>query len=142
AVKEAGVVSPLAMAGMGKTAIRQAARATGMERWDQKARPCLLTRFAYGLPPDEKTLERLALAEDALEKELGPADFRLRLLPRPLLQIAAGETPDRAVLLEILEREGFSGAEIETVQNPGGYFDREIAPTRAPSGHCEKRNID
>ena len=66
ALQEAGVVSPLAESGMDKAAIRAAARATGLDDPDQRARPCLLTRLAYGLAPDADVLARLAAAEEAL----------------------------------------------------------------------------
>ena len=66
ALREAGVVSPLAESGMDKAAIRAAARATGLDDPDQRARPCLLTRLAYGLEPDADVLARLAAAEEAL----------------------------------------------------------------------------
>ncbi|MFT4300607.1 MAG: PP-loop family protein [Desulfovibrio sp.] len=66
ALKEAGVVSPLAQAGMSKATIRNAARATGLDDPGQRARPCLLTRLAYGLEPQKETLARLAAAEEEL----------------------------------------------------------------------------
>ncbi|SCM73121.1 conserved hypothetical protein [uncultured Desulfovibrio sp.] len=66
ALQEAGVVSPLAESGMDKAAIRAAARATGLDDPDQRARPCLLTRLAYGLEPDADVLAGLAAAEEAL----------------------------------------------------------------------------
>ena len=59
-------MSPLAESGMDKAAIRAAARATGLDDPDQRARPCLLTRLAYGLAPDADVLARLAAAEEAL----------------------------------------------------------------------------
>jgi uncharacterized protein len=66
ALQEADVMSPLAESGMDKAAIRAAARATGLDDPDQRARPCLLTRLAYGLKPDADVLARLAAAEEAL----------------------------------------------------------------------------
>lgn len=73
ALQEAGVVSPLAESGMDKAAIRAAARATGLDDPDQRARPCLLTRLAYGLEPDADVLARLAAAEEALAGLAGPS---------------------------------------------------------------------
>lgn len=66
ALQEADVMSPLAESGMDKAAIRAAARATGLDDPEQRARPCLLTRLAYGLAPDADVLARLAAAEEAL----------------------------------------------------------------------------
>jgi uncharacterized protein len=66
ALKEGGVRSPLAEAGLAKDHIRLLARQTGLDQPDQRARPCLLTRLAYGLTPTEDLLRRLAAAETAL----------------------------------------------------------------------------
>ena len=72
ALKEAGVVSPLAQAGMSKAVIRAVARATGLDDPEQRARPCLLTRLAYGLEPQKEALVRLAAAEEDLAALLLP----------------------------------------------------------------------
>lgn len=143
ALRELGIRSPLAEAGLSKADIRQLAARTGMDRPDQAARPCLLTRLAYGMQPDAATLARLAEAEEALEN-LGLWDFRLRLAPNapPRLQIGpahvvaenmvAGTTdaadmarpPSPADLLRILARHGFGDAAIEVGGPVSGYFDR------------------
>lgn len=92
ALQEGNVFSPLAESGFGKQAIRREGAVTGLENPEQVARPCLLTRFAYGATPEEQTLYRLAEAESALAALKGPdgrsllGDFRVRLTPAPLLQ--------------------------------------------------------
>ena len=102
ALKEAGVLSPLAEAGFGKEALRAEGAATGLEDPQQTARPCLLTRFAYGVQPTETALRRLAGAEEALARLKAPdgrpllGDFRVRLTPEPLVQaqhLPAGSLP-------------------------------------------------
>lgn len=143
ALRELGIRSPLAEAGLSKADIREWAARTGMDRPDQAARPCLLTRLAYGMQPDAATLARLAEAEEELEN-LGLWDFRLRLAPNapPRLQIgpahaaaenvAAGTTdtggmaqrPSSADLLRILARHGFGDAAIDAGGPVSGYFDR------------------
>lgn len=50
-----------------------------MPRPDQAARPCLLTRFPYGVMPDEATLKLTAAAEDWLEAQPECAHLRFRL---------------------------------------------------------------
>ncbi|WP_291438632.1 PP-loop family protein [Desulfovibrio sp.] len=140
ALKEAGVVSPLAEAGMSKGAIRAAARATGLDDPDQCARPCLLTRLAYGLAPQKDVLHRIAAAERCLAAlrdngDVGSAasglvagcalgDFRLRLVPQPVLQVQflpeALESPVR----RILEAHGFMNCELLVGQGVSGFFDR------------------
>jgi uncharacterized protein len=73
------------MAGLSKEDIFRLAALTGMEKPDQKPRPCLLTRLPYGVKPDASTLRALAAGEQvvrlALEVAgLPEADFRLRLV--------------------------------------------------------------
>ncbi len=86
AVQELGVRSPLAIAGLSKADIYRLAALAGMERPEQKPRPCLLTRLPYGMKPDAELLRALASGEKAVRLALKPegqfeADFRLRLVP-------------------------------------------------------------
>ena len=128
ALREGGVISPLAEAGLGKDAIRQLAASTGLARPGQRARPCLMTRFAYDLRPDAASMRRVAEAEAELEQLAGPpdgglGDFRLRLLPEPGLQ-AERLTPDLADRARsILARHGFAASRLER-RKPGGFFDQ------------------
>lgn len=90
ALSELGVHSPLAEAGLRKEDIRLLAAATGLDNPQQRARPCLLTRFAYGLALTPEALTALQAAEYSLEAVLSRAarnrllpvvpDFRLRLV--------------------------------------------------------------
>lgn len=135
ALAEARVRSPLAEAGLGKAAIRSLAASTGLDRPEQRARPCLLTRLAYGLSPHAALLERLARAEAALARlaasEGGPSalgDFRLRLRPAPLLQATRLPEALRPRLEEILAAHGFTPCEICRTDGVSGFFD---APQRA-----------
>ena len=84
ALTELGIQSPLAEAGIGKPDIRRIARTMGMAHPDQAARPCLLTRFPYGMMPDAGTLSLIAEVEDWLEAqpEARGLKFRLRF-PNP-----------------------------------------------------------
>ena len=120
---------------MSKAAVREAARATGLDRPEQRARPCLLTRLAYGMRPDAPTLARLAAAEENLAQLGGvPAqpgnglagalgDFRLRLTPEPVLQ--AESMPENLVpqVREILQRHGFWPCKVELGGNISGFYD-------------------
>lgn len=129
ALRELDIRSPLAEAGLTKNEIRTLALRTGMERPDQAARPCLLTRLAYGMRPDAAALARLAAAEGELE-DLGLRDFRVRLAPDapPRLQIgpahATANPPRCDELLRILARHGFHQAAIDAGNPVSGYFDR------------------
>lgn len=87
ALKELKIVSPLADAGFEKHEIRETARQLSLERPDQPARPCLLTRFAYDMRLTETELAIIGTLEEeaALKlRELFPnatesPDFRIRV---------------------------------------------------------------
>lgn len=121
ALQEAGVVSPLAESGMDKAAIRAAARATGLDDPDQRARPCLLTRLAYGLEPDADVLARLAAVEEALA---GLADPR------------ASEKASSAAATDVVKRPGAPcgpgvaghGADAEKTVSPLGDLRLRLTP--------------
>lgn len=134
AVAEAGVRSPLAEAGLAKADIRALAAATGLDRADQPARPCLLTRLAYGMEPTAGLLARVARAEaglaalDAADREAhgqdgGFGDFRLRLTPAPLFQCARLPARLEAGLGEIMARHGFAPFTVVTGEKVSGFFD-------------------
>lgn len=138
AVAEARVRSPLAEAGLGKALIRELARETGLDRPDQPARPCLLTRLAYGLRPEAGLLARVAAAEaalaalDAADREAsgeggGLGEFRLRLTPRPLLQ--CNRLPARldGAVAEILAAYGFAPFRVACAASVSGFFDASPA---------------
>lgn len=143
ALEEGRVRSPLAEAGLTKAQVREAARATGLDRPEQRARPCLLTRLAYGMRPEAATLARLAAAEadlaglaDVGAADVGAAvaaqgessggilgDFRLRLTPEPVLQ--AERLPDdlRPQVRSILLRHGFWPCRLEAGGRISGFYD-------------------
>ena len=143
ALEEGRVRSPLAEAGLSKAQVREAARATGLDRPWQRARPCLLTRLAYGMRPEADTLARLAAAEADLaalgtivaaqgaphgaELEEGSVgalgDFRLRLTPEPVLQ--AEKLPEDLLpeVQNILIGHGFWPCRLEAGGNISGFYD-------------------
>lgn len=61
ALRELDVFSPWAKAGFEKPFMRAIARTVGFPNPDQPSRPCLMTRFPYGVQP---TAEQLQLAAD------------------------------------------------------------------------------
>lgn len=112
ALAELGVRSPLAEADLTKAQIRQLARETGLERPEQRARPCLLTRLDYDLPPDPALLAQVAAMEAVLEDvlhgwfahEAEAPDFRVRYVQREggpafLLQVDRPLDPEQDALL-------------------------------------------
>lgn len=77
AAREGGAVFPLVDAGLGKSAVRDAARRLGLDIWDKPAAACLASRVPYGTPVMFSTLDRVARAEEAL-KGLGFRALRVR----------------------------------------------------------------
>lgn len=135
AVRELGILSPLALAGFGKAEIRRCAAATGMENPDQRARPCLLTRLPYGMKPEKDVLAALAQGEEAVRRFLAATgweepEFRLRLVApdRAELHVAAAKplAPD---MLEGLEKllaadPRLPAPRVVTMETISGFFDR------------------
>lgn len=147
ALAEYGVWPPLAVCGLTKDDIRRIAAKIGLDDPAQKARPCLLTRFAYLLPADVKTLNALDLAEkeiggmlrrepagafalDASGKALLP-DFRLRVFgPMELpgmveLHIQDTVPQDFAEKLAALAANfGFATPMVRLLDKVSGWYDR------------------
>jgi uncharacterized protein len=76
AAREYGVRSPLVEAGMGKAAIRRAARALRLSNWDKPAAACLSSRIARG---ESITVERLQRVERAEAVLLGEGFRQVRV---------------------------------------------------------------
>lgn len=133
ALKELGVQSPLAGAGLTKGEIRLAGRLLGLPEPEQPARPCLLTRFGYGVSADEETLARIGRCEDALAA-LGFTDFRLRVPAdgRFVLQLGEGDKSrwekKGGTAREAFLREGISVFETVVTQSVSGWYDRGNSP--------------
>lgn len=77
AVKEFGVISPLAVLGICKTQVREIAKAFGLPNWDLPSNPCLCTRIEYGIPIQVDLLKKIADAEKIL-KSNGFSPVRVR----------------------------------------------------------------
>jgi len=118
----AGVRSPLAEAGLTKSAVREAARALGLPIWDAPAAPCLSSRVRYGLSvtparlrqveEGEAYLRGLGVTGDLRVRHLGDA-ARIEVEPRWIswLQARSGDVTAR------LSDLGFARVEID----PRGY---------------------
>ena len=77
AAEQYAVRSPLAEAGLGKSAVRGIAGRLGLEVWNKPALACLSSRVPHGTPIDADLLKRIEDAEDALYA-LGFRGFRIR----------------------------------------------------------------
>lgn len=132
ALREAGVRSPLAEAGLTKAQIRNCAIDWHMHLPDQAARPCLLTRFAYGMSPTPEELHRLSKAEESLgklqSKDSIPLleDFRIRLTPEPVLQVLSAPAPVPRRLNSIMKQYGFFPFTIRQTKKISGFFDSQL----------------
>jgi uncharacterized protein len=149
ALRELSIHSPLLEANLGKPDIRRLAALWHMDNPLQIARPCLLTRFDYGLEPTAKVLRAVGRAEDSVERLLAESslgkvpDFRLRL------QAGKGQGPDapladyavslhvqgvdlpehlEAKLAEAVMAQGFSKPEFVSAKSVSGYFDADAKP--------------
>jgi uncharacterized protein len=69
AAVEAGVVSPLATAGITKDEVREASRALGLPTWDKPQQACLSSRIPRGVPITLVALRRVEQAERLLHIE-------------------------------------------------------------------------
>jgi uncharacterized protein len=79
AAAEAGVVSPLADAGLGKDDVRALSRSMGLPTWDLPASPCLSSRVPYGTVVTRDVLRQVERAEENV-RALGFREFRVRHL--------------------------------------------------------------
>jgi uncharacterized protein len=77
AALEAGVVSPLAEAGLTKAEVRASSRALGLPTWDKPQQACLSSRIPRGTPITLTALRRVERAEAWLRAE-GIGQLRVR----------------------------------------------------------------
>jgi pyridinium-3,5-biscarboxylic acid mononucleotide sulfurtransferase len=77
AAKELGVVSPLAIAGLGKAEVRELARHLELPTWDKPALACLSSRFPYGQEITPEKLAQVARAEEFMRRQ-GYGQVRVR----------------------------------------------------------------
>lgn len=138
AVRELGVISPLALAGLGKKEIHFLAEQTGMEQPLQKARPCLLTRLPYGTTPTKEILSALAAGEAAARAVLArekrfDVDLRLRLVAPDRLELhflasdmeTMGEAFRNELVREVMTAmPGYPSPVLSAQKSLSGFFDR------------------
>ncbi len=135
ALAEEHVFSPLARAGLSKQTITMESRAMGFPLPAEQARPCLLTRYAYGLEVRVDELRRIEQAEEEFLALTAPdgspllGDFRLRLTPAPVLQVQRFREESRRTIDDILRRHGFHPCAIVQTDAVSGFFDALGADT-------------
>jgi uncharacterized protein len=122
AAAEAGVLSPLAQAGLGKQEVRALSRRAGLPTADLPASPCLSSRVPYGTAVTPEVLGRVERAEAALQA-LGFRELRVRHLgDGARVEIATAEMtrldgPLREAVLAAVRAAGYKEAAID----PAGY---------------------
>lgn len=112
AAKEIGVVSPLAMAGLGKAEVRELARYLGLRTWDKPALACLSSRFPYGQEITPEKLAQVAKGEEFMRSR-GYEQVRVR---------HHGEIARLEVGAAELERAFSEREEISTVLKAAGFL--------------------
>lgn len=78
AIRELGIQSPLAEAGLTKREVRALAEMYGLSVSDRPATPCLATRFPYDTPLSYEEMKRVEVGETYL-RSLGFYNVRLRV---------------------------------------------------------------
>jgi uncharacterized protein len=114
AAREAGVVSPLVEACVGKEEVRKISRSLGLETWDKPSAPCLSSRIPVGLPVTFEALAQVERAEEIL-KRAGFRVVRVRHLGRRArIEVGEGERdgPRLGSLVPAIREVGFSEVEI------------------------------
>ncbi len=78
ALRELGIKSPLAEAGLTKDEIRQLSREAELITWDKPSMACLATRIPHGMRIERTTLEMIERSENLLH-DLGFGQVRVRI---------------------------------------------------------------
>lgn len=78
AVRELGIRSPLAEAGLTKEEVRRLAAACGISAASRPCTPCMATRLPYGARLDYEILKKIEAGEEILRRMIG-GNVRLRL---------------------------------------------------------------
>lgn len=131
AVQELGFISPLSEAGLGKKEIRYYAKLSGLENPDQRARPCLLTRFPYEHSLSLERLASLESTEGQIEDELikfgaENTDFRLRMGAEPELHINPLPSDLLPKIRKILENNALVNCKIIQMEKISGFYDKTL----------------
>lgn len=146
AIRELGIISPLADAGFCKQDVRRLAEEYGLSVSDKPAMPCLATRFPYGVPLSYEELDRVEQGE-AFLRTLGLYNVRLRIHG----QIARIEVDggDMEILLEhreeIVSRIKETGYDYVTLDLEGfrsGSMDIRLDPVYTCSVYGNVTNTD
>ena len=128
AAREHGVLTPLADAGLDKTAVRRIARALRLPSADKPAAPCLASRIPHFEEVTPHTLAQVDAAEAALRR-LGLADLRVRhhgevaRVEVPVDDVAAvAAEPLRQAVVDAVRAAGFRYVALDLAGIQSGSF--------------------
>ncbi len=114
AAEELGVRAPLREAGLAKADVRVLSKKRGLPTWDKPTNACLASRFPYGTPLSAEGLARVEAAEEALRRNWGLRQLRVRdhfpvarleVPPEEIVRLVQPET--RAIVVEQLHALGY-----------------------------------
>jgi uncharacterized protein len=132
ALRELGVVSPLAAAGLRKAEIRALSGELGIAGAERPSSPCLATRVPYGEPITTERLRRIAGAEHVL-RSLGFEGTRVRdygdlarIEIRPDDFERAAAWPTRRGIVEPLRDLGYRYVTLDLVGYRSGSMDEAL----------------
>jgi uncharacterized protein len=139
ALRELGVASPLAEAGLAKADVRALSAALGIEGADRPSSPCLATRVPFDSPITEERLRRVAGAERVLRAH-GFAGTRVRdygdlarieVRPEDLERAAARR--ERSGIVDSLRDLGYRYVTLDLAGYRSGSMDEALpAALRSP----------
>jgi uncharacterized protein len=132
ALRELGIMSPLAEAGLTKSDIRELSKRAGLTLWDKPAMACLLTRIPYDTRVTGEMLVKIEKAEDLLFERGYPGTrvrmhddvARIECLPGYIEMII--HDPGRELIVSDLKKIGFR------------YISLDLEGYRTGSMDCEK----
>jgi pyridinium-3,5-biscarboxylic acid mononucleotide sulfurtransferase len=134
AAQEAGVVSPLADAGLDKEDVRALSRELGLPTADLPSSPCLSSRLPYGTAVTVEALRRVERAEEAV-RALGFRELRVRHFGEAArVEIALAE-------MDRLDEPGCREAVVAAVR-AAGYGTVEVDPEGYRRGRLNLRVVD
>lgn len=135
--KAAGVISPLADAGLTKQEVRQLAKAMGLAFWNKPANSCLATRIPLGTTITPERLRMIEQAETVL-LDMGIDQCRVRHYGDvACIEASEEETekifagPARRMLTDKYRQIGFSRVALDLAGRPGEDIDESIGDSPA-----------
>jgi uncharacterized protein len=140
ALKDLGVRSPLAEAGLTKEDVRAASALLNLPTKDKPSNPCLATRIPFDSPLTVEKLHMIDQAEAGMRK-LGFADTRVRHHG----EIARIEVPEarflealekRSQIVQLIKEAGFIYAALDLQGYRSGSMDKAMKRERPPSSNA------